>query len=158
MHLISFHRRWITWSNVGQILSTCQRKQCEADIVNMSMMQRSSSGYEPPADKLYDQPLLGFVRTKNTYTEKQQNQLPQKYKIQRKQPWICNTSAHWRTTRKVKKMVHGTWGIPSWDPRKEKLLGTQEESEGREEGSSQDQEKPKTEKKRRKMAKAKCKR
>jgi len=37
-------------------------------------------------------------------------------------------------------MVHGTRGIPSWDPRKEKLLGTQEESEGREEGSSQDQE------------------
>ncbi|TVU10149.1 hypothetical protein EJB05_43660 [Eragrostis curvula] len=41
-------------------------KQCEADIVNMSMMQRPSLGYEPPADKLYDQPLLGFVRTKNT--------------------------------------------------------------------------------------------
>ena len=43
----------------------------------MSMMQRSSSDYEPPADKLYDQPLLGFVRTKNAHTEKQQNQLPQ---------------------------------------------------------------------------------
>jgi RIO kinase 1 len=52
-------------------------KQCEADIVNMSMMQRSSSGYEPPADKLYDQPLLGFVRTKNVHTEKQQDRLPQ---------------------------------------------------------------------------------
>ncbi|CAO2211618.1 unnamed protein product [Urochloa humidicola] len=52
-------------------------KQCEADIVNMTMMQRSSSGYEPPADKLYDQPLLGFVRTKNMHTEKQQDQLQQ---------------------------------------------------------------------------------
>ncbi|KAL6652510.1 hypothetical protein ACP70R_011435 [Stipagrostis hirtigluma subsp. patula] len=47
-------------------------KQCEADIVNMSLMQRSSSGYEPPADKLYDQPLLGFVRTKNAHTANQQ--------------------------------------------------------------------------------------
>ena len=47
----------------------------------------------------------------------------------------------------MKKMVHGTRGIPSWDPRKEKLLRTQEESEGREEGSLQDQKKPKTEKK-----------
>jgi RIO kinase 1 len=51
-------------------------KQCEADIVNMSMMQRPSLGYEPPADKLYDQPLLGFVRTKNTQAdEKKQEQL-----------------------------------------------------------------------------------
>ena len=52
-------------------------KQCEADLVNMSMMQRSSFGYEPPADKLYDQPLLGFVRTKNAHAENQQKQLPQ---------------------------------------------------------------------------------
>ncbi|KAJ1269317.1 hypothetical protein BS78_07G202500 [Paspalum vaginatum] len=52
-------------------------KQCEADIVNMSMMQRSSSGYEPAADKLYDQPLLGFVRTKNAHSEEQQEQLTQ---------------------------------------------------------------------------------
>jgi RIO kinase 1 len=49
-------------------------KQCEADIVNMTIMQRSSSGYEPTADKLYDQPLLGFVRTKNTIPEKEQGQ------------------------------------------------------------------------------------
>jgi RIO kinase 1 len=53
-------------------------KQCEADIVNMSMMQRPSLGYEPPADKLYDQPLLGCVRTKNTQAdEKKQEQLSQ---------------------------------------------------------------------------------
>jgi RIO kinase 1 len=52
-------------------------KQCEADIVNMSMMQRSSSGYEPPAYKFYGQPLLGFVRTKNVDNEKHQDQLPQ---------------------------------------------------------------------------------
>ncbi|CAO2192246.1 unnamed protein product [Urochloa humidicola] len=50
-------------------------KQCEADIANMSMMHRSSSGYEQPADKLYDQPLLGFVRSKNMHIEKQQDQL-----------------------------------------------------------------------------------
>ncbi|KAK3146631.1 hypothetical protein QOZ80_3BG0269220 [Eleusine coracana subsp. coracana] len=53
-------------------------KQCEADIVNMSMMQRPSLGYEPPAEKLYEQPLLGFVRTKNMCAdEKQQEQLSQ---------------------------------------------------------------------------------
>ncbi|CAL5005076.1 unnamed protein product [Urochloa decumbens] len=52
-------------------------KQCEADIVNMSMMHRSSSGYEPPADKLYDQPLLGFVRANNVHIERQQDQLQQ---------------------------------------------------------------------------------
>lgn len=51
-------------------------KQCETDIVSMSMAQRSSSGYEPAADKLYDQPLLGFVRTKNVHAEDQKEQSP----------------------------------------------------------------------------------
>uniref|UniRef100_A0A453S2Z9 Uncharacterized protein n=5 Tax=Aegilops tauschii TaxID=37682 RepID=A0A453S2Z9_AEGTS len=53
-------------------------KQCEADIVNMSMLQQPSLCYEPPADKLYNQPLLGFVRAeKNKRTaEKQKKQLP----------------------------------------------------------------------------------
>ncbi|KAK1606585.1 hypothetical protein QYE76_030258 [Lolium multiflorum] len=49
-------------------------KQCEADIVNMSVAQRPSLGYEPTADKLYDLPQLGFVRAKNEPTEKQQEQ------------------------------------------------------------------------------------
>uniref|UniRef100_A0A453RMM6 Serine/threonine-protein kinase RIO1 n=1 Tax=Aegilops tauschii subsp. strangulata TaxID=200361 RepID=A0A453RMM6_AEGTS len=53
-------------------------KQCEADIVSMSMMQRPSVGYEPTADKLYDQPLLGFVRAKNEPTENQEAQPAQK--------------------------------------------------------------------------------
>ena len=107
-------------------------------------MQRSSSGYEPPADKLYDQPLLGFVRTKNAYTEKQQNQLPQNtveatLNLQNKCSLEDNTEGE----------EDGSWheADPKRDLRKEKLLGTQEESEGREEGSSQDQEKPKAEKK-----------
>ncbi|XBI54612.1 hypothetical protein VPH35_036597 [Triticum aestivum] len=51
-------------------------KQCEADIVNMSMLQRPSFlGYEPPADKLYNQPLLGFVRAeRNTRSDEKQQQ------------------------------------------------------------------------------------
>ncbi|EMS62481.1 Serine/threonine-protein kinase RIO1 [Triticum urartu] len=53
-------------------------KQCEADIVSMSMMQRPSVGYEPTADKLYDQPLLGFVRAKNEPTENKEAQPAQK--------------------------------------------------------------------------------
>ncbi|KAM3210143.1 hypothetical protein ACQJBY_064273 [Aegilops geniculata] len=53
-------------------------KQCEADIVSMSMMQRPSVGYEPTADKLYDQPLLGFVRAKNEPTENQEARPAQK--------------------------------------------------------------------------------
>uniref|UniRef100_A0A453EFZ0 Serine/threonine-protein kinase RIO1 n=1 Tax=Aegilops tauschii subsp. strangulata TaxID=200361 RepID=A0A453EFZ0_AEGTS len=52
-------------------------KQCEAEIVSMSMMQRPSIGYEPTADKLYDQPLLGFVRTINEHTENQEAQSAQ---------------------------------------------------------------------------------
>ncbi|KAI5013141.1 hypothetical protein ZWY2020_028095 [Hordeum vulgare] len=54
-------------------------KQCEADIVNMSMLQSPSFlGYEPPADKLYNQPLLGFVRAEKNmrHNEKQQEELP----------------------------------------------------------------------------------
>ncbi|TVU11313.1 hypothetical protein EJB05_44889 [Eragrostis curvula] len=51
-------------------------KQCEADIANMSMMQCPSLGYEPPVDKLYNQPLLGFVRTKNTRTDEKQQDDP----------------------------------------------------------------------------------
>jgi RIO kinase 1 len=43
----------------------------------MSIMQCSSSRYEPTADKLYDQPLLEFVRTKNIHTEKEQEQSAQ---------------------------------------------------------------------------------
>lgn len=52
-------------------------KQCEADIVNMSVAQRPSIGYEPTADKLYDLPQLGFVRAKNNPSEKQQEQAAQ---------------------------------------------------------------------------------
>uniref|UniRef100_A0A0D9WEC0 Serine/threonine-protein kinase RIO1 n=1 Tax=Leersia perrieri TaxID=77586 RepID=A0A0D9WEC0_9ORYZ len=46
-------------------------KQCEADIANMSMIQRSSLPHEPTADKLYNQPLLGFVLTKYEPTKNQ---------------------------------------------------------------------------------------
>ena len=86
----------------------------------MSMMQRSSFGYEPPADKLYDQPLLGFVRTKNAHTEKQQNQLPQNtveatLNLQNKCSLEDNTEGE----------EDGSWheADPKRDLRKEKLLG-----------------------------------
>ncbi|KAM0905720.1 hypothetical protein ACQ4PT_017201 [Festuca glaucescens] len=52
-------------------------KQCEADIVNMSVAQRPSLGYEPTADKLYDLPQLGFVRAKKEPSEKQQEEAAQ---------------------------------------------------------------------------------
>jgi RIO kinase 1 len=45
----------------------------------MSIMQRSSSGYEPTVDKLYNEPLLGFMRTKNTHTEKGARTISTKY-------------------------------------------------------------------------------
>ncbi|KQJ99116.1 serine/threonine-protein kinase RIO1 isoform X2 [Brachypodium distachyon] len=52
-------------------------KQCEADIVNMAMTQNPSFSYEPTADKLFDQPLSRFVRTKNEPTGQQQEQSTQ---------------------------------------------------------------------------------
>ncbi|KAM0907523.1 hypothetical protein ACQ4PT_016044 [Festuca glaucescens] len=52
-------------------------KQCEADIVNMSVAQRPSLGYEPTADKLYDLPQLGFVRAKKEPSEQQQEEAAQ---------------------------------------------------------------------------------
>jgi hypothetical protein len=36
-------------------------KQCEADLVNMAMLQRPSLAYEPTTDAMYDKPLQGFV-------------------------------------------------------------------------------------------------
>jgi RIO kinase 1 len=68
-------------------------KQCEADIFNMSIMQRSSSRYEPTANKLYDQPLLGFVRTKNIHIEKEQEQSAQNIvKVEEDESKSCSSS------------------------------------------------------------------
>jgi RIO kinase 1 len=112
-------------------------KQCEADIVNMSFLQHPSMGSEPPADKLYNQPMLGFVQArKNTCDdEMQQEQSPQ------------NTVEE---TLDLQKKV---------DPK----MGPEERKAARKENKNKAKEQKrkalekKAEKKRDKMAKAKCK-
>ncbi|KAJ3688598.1 hypothetical protein LUZ61_017762 [Rhynchospora tenuis] len=39
-------------------------KQCEADLVNMAMLQHPSLAYQPKIDAMYDKPLQGFVQTR----------------------------------------------------------------------------------------------
>lgn len=140
-------------------------KQCEADIVNMSMMQRSSSGYEPPADKLYDQPLLGFVRTKHVHTEKQQDQSPQN--IAETDLDLQNKCILEEGEEDDSESCSSSDDDDSWheaDPK----LGPEERKAARkankkkvkeEKREARKTKKPKAEKKKRKkMAKAKCKR
>jgi hypothetical protein len=60
-------------------------KQCEADIVNRSILQHPSMGYEPPADELYSQPLLRFVRArKNACDVERQNTVEDTLDLQKK--------------------------------------------------------------------------
>jgi RIO kinase 1 len=142
-------------------------KQCEADIVNMSMMQRSSSGYEPPADKLYDQPLLGFVRTKNVHTEKQQDQLPQDtaeatLDLQNKCSLEDNTESEEDDSESCSSSDEDSWheADPKLGPEERKAARKEHKKKVKEEKrEARKTKKPKAEKKRRKkMAKAKCKR
>ena len=123
----------------------------------MSMMQRSSFGYEPPADKLYDQPLLGFVRTKNAHTEKQQNQLPQNtveatLNLQNKCSLEDNTEGE----------EDGAWheGDPKLGPEERKAARKEHEKKVKEEKREARKTKKnlRLRKKRTKMPKAKCKR
>ncbi|XP_062199371.1 uncharacterized protein LOC133901853 [Phragmites australis] len=143
-------------------------KQCEADIVNMSMMQRSSFGYEPTADKLYDQPLLGFVRTNNVQTEKQQEQLPQNtveepLDLQNK----CSMEDKAEDEEDDSESCSSSDEDGSWHEANPKM-GPEEMKAARKENKKKVKEEkrearktkiPKAEKKKRKkMAKAKCKR
>ncbi|KAL6900729.1 hypothetical protein ACP4OV_005405 [Aristida adscensionis] len=142
-------------------------KQCEADIVNMSMMQRSSFGYEPPADKLYDQPLLGFVRTKNAHAENQQKQLPQNtveeaLDLQNK----CSLEDKTEDQEDSSESCSSSDEDSSWEEATK--MGPEERKAARKENKKKVKEEkrearktkiPKAEKKKRKkMAKAKCKR
>lgn len=127
-------------------------KQCEADIVNMSIMQRSSSGYEPTADKLYDQPLLGFVRTKNTNTEKEQGQPARNLvEVEEDEGESCLSSDE-----------DDSWheDDPKVGPEERKAARKENKKKVKEEKREARKTKiPKAEKKKRKkMAKAKCKR
>lgn len=125
-------------------------KQCEADIVSMSIMQRSSSGYEPTADKLYDQPLLGFVRTKNTHVEKEQEQPEQNIvEVEDDDSESCsNEDDSWHEAD------------PKMGPEERKAARKENKKKVKEEKREARKTKiPKAEKKKRKkMAKAKCKR
>nr|CAD1839059.1 unnamed protein product [Ananas comosus var. bracteatus] len=47
-------------------------KQCEADLVQMAMLSRPTFAYEPTAEKIYDQPLVGFVNTRTEAAQQQQ--------------------------------------------------------------------------------------
>ncbi|KAG2598008.1 serine/threonine-protein kinase RIO1-like [Panicum virgatum] len=142
-------------------------KQCEADLVNMSMMQRSSFGYEPPADKLYDQPLLGFVRTKNAHAENQQKQLPQNIMeetldLQNK----CSLEDKVEDQEDNSESCSSSDEDSSWEEAPK--MGPEERKTARKENKKKVKEEkrearktkiPKAEKKKRKkMAKAKCKR
>ncbi|KAF3327685.1 Serine/threonine-protein kinase RIO1 [Carex littledalei] len=44
-------------------------KQCESDLVNMASLQRPSLAYEPTTDVMYDKPLQGFVCTRENTRE-----------------------------------------------------------------------------------------
>ena len=119
-------------------------------------MQRSSSGNEPPADKLYDQPLLGFVRTKNAYTEKQQNQLPQNtveatLNLQNKCSLEDNTEGEEDGSWHEGDPKAGTRGKKSCYEHKKKVKEEKREA-------CKTKKNLRLRKKRRKMAKAKCKR
>ncbi|XP_066331004.1 uncharacterized protein [Miscanthus floridulus] len=129
-------------------------KQCEADIVNLSIMQRSSSGYEPTADKLYDQPLLGFVRNKNTNLEKEQEQEQSAQNIvevEEDDSESCSSSDEDDSWHEVD---------PKMGPEERKAARKENKKKVKEEKREARKTKiPKAEKKKRKkMAKAKCKR
>nr|XP_029121528.1 serine/threonine-protein kinase RIO1 isoform X2 [Elaeis guineensis] len=47
-------------------------KKCEEDLVQMAMLSRPSFTYEPTAEKIYDQPLLGFIQTRSESALQQQ--------------------------------------------------------------------------------------
>uniref|UniRef100_A0A0E0LHF6 Serine/threonine-protein kinase RIO1 n=1 Tax=Oryza punctata TaxID=4537 RepID=A0A0E0LHF6_ORYPU len=129
-------------------------KQCEADIVNMSLMQRPSFANEPTADKLYNQPLLGFVRNKNEPTINQQVQSEESLDLQNKcsleHSESCTSSdedGSWHETSKV-------------GPEERKAARKENKKKVKAEKREARKDKiPKAEKKKRKkMAKAKCKR
>jgi RIO kinase 1 len=129
-------------------------KQCEADIVNMSLMQRPSFANEPTADKLYNQPLLGFVRNKNEPTKNQQVQSEEPLDLQNKcsseHSESCTSSdedGSWHETLKV-------------GPEERKAARKENKKKVKAEKREARKDKiPKAEKKKRKkMAKAKCKR
>uniref|UniRef100_A0A0E0E7P9 Serine/threonine-protein kinase RIO1 n=1 Tax=Oryza meridionalis TaxID=40149 RepID=A0A0E0E7P9_9ORYZ len=129
-------------------------KQCEADIVNMSLMQRPSFASEPTADKLYNQPLLGFVRNKDEPTKNQQVQSEEPLDLQNKcsseHSESCTSSdeyGSWHETLKV-------------GPEERKAARKENKKKVKAEKREARKDKiPKAEKKKRKkMAKAKCKR
>jgi RIO kinase 1 len=142
-------------------------KQCEADIVNMSVAQRPSLGYEPTADKLYDLPQLGFVRAKNEPSEKQQEQPAQDtpeepLDLQNKSP----SENKEEDESDDSESCSGSDEDGSWQ--ESTKLGPEERKAARKENKKKVKEEkretrktkiPKADKKKRKkMAKAKCKR
>ncbi|KAK3129645.1 hypothetical protein QOZ80_6BG0482780 [Eleusine coracana subsp. coracana] len=138
-------------------------KQCEADIVNMSMMQRPSLGYEPPADKLYNEPLLGFVRAKkNTCSdEMRQEQLP--HNIVEETLDLQNRCSLQNSGFCSSSDDDDSWheANPKMGPEERKAARKENKKKVKEEKREARKTKkiPKAEKKKRKkMAKAKCKR
>uniref|UniRef100_A0ACD5ZSU3 Uncharacterized protein n=1 Tax=Avena sativa TaxID=4498 RepID=A0ACD5ZSU3_AVESA len=142
-------------------------KQCEADIVNMSVAQRPSLGYEPTADKLYDLPQLGFVRAKNEPREKQQEQPTQEtpeepLDLKNK----CSLENKEEDESDDSESCSGSDEDGSWQ--ESTKLGPEERKAARKENKKKVKEEkretrktkiPKADKKKRKkMAKAKCKR
>ncbi|BAF20860.1 Os07g0162300 [Oryza sativa Japonica Group] len=129
-------------------------KQCEADIVNMSLMQRPSFANEPTADKLYNQPLLGFVRNKNEPTKNQQVQSEEPLDLQNK----CSSEHSESCTSSDE---DGSWHeILKVGPEERKAARKENKKKVKAEKREARKDKiPKAEKKKRKkMAKAKCKR
>jgi RIO kinase 1 len=138
-------------------------KQCEADIVSMSMMQRPSLGYEPPADKLYDQPLLGFVRTKNAQAdEKQLSQNTVEATLNLQNKLSLENSMEDDSGSCTSSDEDGLWreADPKMGPEERKAARKENKKKVKEEKREARKTKiPKAEKKKRKkMAKAKCKR
>ncbi|KAJ4730770.1 Serine/threonine-protein kinase RIO1 [Rhynchospora pubera] len=133
-------------------------KQCEADLVNMAMLQRSSLAYEPTTDAMYDKPLQGFVDTRDKTGEEDRE-------VEREE--ITNEAEESDDESLSEDESCGSSDGEEGGERREKV-GPEEKKAARKENKKKVKEEkrearktkvPKAEKKRRKkLAKAKCRR
>ncbi|KAJ4773197.1 Serine/threonine-protein kinase RIO1 [Rhynchospora pubera] len=133
-------------------------KQCEADLVNMAMLQRPSLAYEPTTDAMYDKPLQGFVDTRDKTGEEDRE-------VEREE--ITNEAEESDDESLSEDESCGSSDGEEGGERREKV-GPEEKKAARKENKKKVKEEkrearktkvPKAEKKRRKkLAKAKCRR
>ncbi|XP_072991108.1 uncharacterized protein [Typha latifolia] len=143
-------------------------KQCESDLVQMAMLSRPSFAYEPTADKIYDQPLLGFIRTRTEGSE-QQEEVAIQSNMQNKCSLVDKTDTDTDTDTDTEddessadtdEEGSGYKVEPKLDPEEKRAARKENKKKVKEEKRESRKTKiPKAEKKKRKkLAKAKCKR